>query len=115
MAIYIILVVLASVILALLITIKSENFSTKNKIIVGVLFVLLVISVIIYELNSTKDTNNLKEVVNAFNQGKELTCKDYQVNSTRFNYVGGTMVFMGKNNITELKGVTLFAKDCEIK
>jgi hypothetical protein len=56
-----------------------------------------------------------RELVNSFDRGEKLICKWYEVENTKFNYVGGTKVFVGLDNFNDVKGAVISIKECRLK
>lgn len=94
---------------------KSEKFNLASKLILGILCIVLLASIVFYELSLEKQSEANREVLNAFNQGKTLICKDYEVTKEQFNFVGGTKVFSAKEEFKGLSGVILSVEECRIK
>lgn len=99
----------------LLIFIKHEKLSKKNRIIAFFLSFAAVLIIVIYQLNFDKKSSQNREKINHFNQGKILTCKEYVVDSENFSFFGGTNSFVAKDKDKSLKGVILKLEDCEMR
>ena len=102
------------VLLVLLVVVSEKNsFSKNQKIVVTSVVAVLVIVIYFYGsgLENSAETN--RENVNAFRQGKTLTCKEYEVDKERFIYVSGTQTFVPKSNETTLKGVIVKVSTCK--
>ena len=54
-----------------------------------------------------------REIINAFEQGKVLKCGDYKVDSSNFIFVNGTLSFVAKQSVKELKGVVIDISTCK--
>ena len=49
----------------------------------------------------------------AFNHGKNLICKSLQVDKTNFNFVSGTLVFVGKEG-SKFEGLVIPIDECRL-
>lgn len=94
---------------------KSEALPRKAK---WILF-LIVGHVIgfgwLYELSSAHQSEQNREILSAFKQGKMLTCKEIEVNNKTFIYVSGTLSFIPKDNNENHKGLVLDIVTCKLK
>lgn len=104
----------AFVLLLCLWAIKDEKLSKKSKILLSVFSILVIFVAYVYERNLSLNSQKDFEILTKFNQGKVIKCKDYNVTNLKFNYEFGTATFMAKHEISELRGVILDIKDCEI-
>lgn len=94
---------------------KSESLSRKSKIVA-----LLIIGHAIgfgwlYELNNANQSENNREVLTAFKQGKVLTCKEIEVNNKEFIYISGTLSFMPNETNQKHKGLVIDIATCNVK
>ena len=113
--VYFLLFVFFLMISILLTFIKHEHLSFKNKIIIFILSVIVILSIMIYQFNFDKKSEKNRQILNHFNQGQTLACKEYFVNSESFSFFGGTSSFVAKESNQTLKGVIVKLEDCEIK
>ena len=93
---------------------KKNSFSKNQKIIATSVVAVFAIVIYIYESSVDNNAEYNREMVNAFRQGKTLTCKEYKVNKEKFLYVSGTQIFMPKSNETTLKGVIVRVSTCKV-
>ena len=87
------------IILLFLIIFSNKSISKTNKIIFGLLLVFVFIAGFLYEdyVESMENKTILK--VEAFKQGKVLTCKDdIKVDKEHFSYFSATQTFAAKLN-----------------
>jgi len=102
------------VLLVLLVVVSKKNsFSKNQKIIVTGIVAVVVIVIYFYESGLKSSAEHNRELVNAFRQGRTLTCKEYKVDKDRFIYVSGTQTFMPKSGETTLKGVIVRVSTCK--
>ncbi|MDR1555128.1 MAG: hypothetical protein LBS39_03765 [Campylobacteraceae bacterium] len=104
-----------AIVLLVLVLGKSENFSKARKITIFILCILLVIIIVTYQLLIDKRSDINRELVNSFSRGEKLICKEYEVDNTKFNYIGGTKVFVGFDNFNDVKGAVIPIKECRLK
>lgn len=79
--------------------------SDKIKIVAG--FGVFVIIATIFEVSQKSN----HDVALRFEQGKTLKCKEIDVNSSEFNFVSGTLTFIGKKE--QNRGLMFELKDCK--
>jgi len=91
---------------------KKESLSNSVKISIMLSLVLVFVAGWLYTLHNQKTALNEREIINAFEQGKSLTCGNYKVNSTNFIFVNGTLSFVAKESAKELKGVVIDISTC---
>lgn len=92
---------------------KKNSFSKNTKISVTVVVAVFTIVIYFYESNLKNNTEYNREMVNAFRQGKTLTCNEYKVNKDRFLYVSGTQTFVPKSSESSLEGVIVRVSTCK--
>lgn len=111
----IILFVILILLVAIIFAIKKDEFPTKTKIGFLLGIVLVVILSVLYEYAKGSQTNENRLTVNAFLQGKTLTCNGVDVTKQSFEYISGTQTFMPlKTNVAQ-KGLILEVVNCKIK
>ena len=102
------------VLLVLLAIVSKKNaFSKNQKIIVTSVVAVFAIMIYIFESAQTNSALKDRDVVNAFRQGKILTCKEYKVDKNRYIYVSGTQTFMPNKYQTTLEGVIIKVSTCK--
>ena len=106
--------ILALILLSFLYS-KGEKLGKASKFIALLLSVLLIFLVVFYEIGLDKKAKADRELLDAFNQGKTLICGDYEVSGDKFNFSGGTKVFLGKDGVKEFQGVIAPIDKCELK
>ncbi len=94
---------------------NSETLSRKSKIVIFLVLGHLIGFGWLYELNNSNEREHNREVLSAFKQGKTLTCKEVEVNNTRFIYVSGTLSFIPNDANNEQKGLVIDSATCNIK
>ena len=102
-------------ILAILLIFVSKKESLTNSIKVYIIssFVLIFFAGWLYTFYNQKIAHNEREIINAFEQGKTITCGDYKINSNSFIFVSGTLSFVARENIKDLKGVVVDISTCK--
>ena len=91
---------------------KKESLSNSMKISIVLSLVLVFIAGWLYTLYNQKTALGEREIINAFEQGKTLNCGNYKVNNTDFIFVSGTLSFVAKESVKELKGVVVDISTC---
>lgn len=97
----------------LVIVSKNNSFSKNQKIVVTSVITVFAIGIYIYESSVGNNAEYNRDMVNAFRQGKTLTCKEYKVNKEKFLYISGTQTFMPKSSETTLTGVIVKVSTCK--
>lgn len=108
----ILVVILVAIIVTLIYT-KHSYFTKKRKLIIGIIYMIILSSAIVYEFSfGNEEQKNIDKII-AFNQGETLICGTYEVSKNEFRYNGGTMVFL--SNRDELKAISLPISECNMK
>lgn len=102
-------------ILAVLLAFVSKNDSlakiTKIYIIISLVLVFAVGWLFtVYNQNVAEHDIG---IVNAYRQGKILTCGDYKVDINSFSFISGTLSFVAKEDKKELKGIVIDISTCK--
>ena len=102
------------ILLVLLVVVSKKDSLGKNTKI-SIIIVVAVFAVMIYFYESIVGNNAEynREMVNAFRQGKTLTCEEHKVNKEKFLYISGTQTFMPKSSETTLKGIIVKVSACK--
>lgn len=82
------------------------------KIAIVVITLLTLISAIYFEMGVGDESKYKREIINSFQQGKELKCGEYDVNSKTFILNTGTLTFVAKSE--KLEGVIIKVEECKI-
>ncbi len=77
---------------------SSRSITSKQKMILATLLVLIFGGGYIYETNLDKQELNSLKKIEAFKQGKTLICNNIKVNKEHFDYLSGTETFSPKPN-----------------
>ena len=103
------------VLLILLVVVSKKNaFSKTTKIYMTVVIAVLTIAIYFYESSQEKNEQHNRAMLNAFRQGKTLTCKEYRVDQEKFIYVSGTQSFVAKASEKSLEGVVVAVSTCKV-
>lgn len=92
---------------------KKNSFSKNAKISMTIAIAIFTVAIYFYESSIENSAEYNRKMVNAFRQGKTLTCKEYKVNKDKFLYVSGTQTFIPKSNETTLEGVIVRVSTCK--
>lgn len=87
------------------------SFTKQNKIIIGILVVILFLIISIY--TAIQDNNNQKDIdlISSFMRGEAIKCGDIEVKNDKFNFTNPTLSFIGKKD-TEFYGKIISIKQC---
>ncbi len=92
---------------------KKNSFSNSQKSIVTIVITIFALAIYVYESSTDKHAEHNREVVNAFKQGKILTCEEQKVDNEKFLYVSGTQTFIPKSNEKTLEGIIVRVSTCK--
>ncbi|NPA82150.1 MAG: hypothetical protein GXO31_06030 [Epsilonproteobacteria bacterium] len=109
------LFVLVIILIFILFGIIKSNFSLKNKIIFLFILSFLIFAAFVYEAKLSEKEDKYRNLMIAFNQGKSLICHNREVNSSYFILNFGTLSFIGKDEITEVRDLIIPVKDCKLQ
>ncbi len=111
----IILGVLALVIIIFLVLTKEGDFSQKKKMKIIKSVIVAVIALWFYEMIVDTNADNKREIVLAFNHGKEILCRNDTVTKEFFYYENGTESFVSNDKNSSLSDLIYPIQECEIK
>ncbi|MGD9596586.1 hypothetical protein [Wolinella succinogenes] len=80
--------------------------------LIALAIALIVILAGSYATLQKKRSEREARLITLFRQGKSLQCQEYRVNQEHFNFVSGTLSFIGKAN-TPYHGITLSIETCQ--
>ncbi|TKX31711.1 hypothetical protein [Campylobacter estrildidarum] len=106
--------ILVIFILALIVYFLREKLGNKTKPFFGFLLVFFIALSVFFEFKNTQKSYLRNDIIVAFNQGKNILCKDINVSNTYFNYEFGTESFISKDNNESLKSLIIDIKDCRL-
>ena len=89
------------------------ELTKRLKIIIILSLVFGWILIFGYSLYQDKKRKYHEKLLFNFNHGKVLICKDVNVSKDGFNFVNGTLVFVGKEN-TEFEGLVVPIDSCKL-
>ncbi len=109
------IVLLLLLILAVLIILvsKKQRLQKSVKIYIIISLALVFIAGWLYTSYTQRVAQNQRDIINAYEQGKTLTCGTYRVNSNDFVFVSGTLSFVAKDSVKKLKGVVIDISTCK--
>jgi len=110
----VVLFLLFVILVILLVSVKHDALTKGAKIGIAVGVSLLLLVMYFYESSLSNSTAYNRQIVNAYRQGKTLTCNEYKVNKETFIYVSGTQTFMPSDGQENLGGVIIKASTCKI-
>jgi hypothetical protein len=107
------LVIIATIFFVLGYLFVSKKHTKKNSknLLLGVASLLFLI--IGYSMLQNRSESKNIEVLLAYNQNRAITCKDVALTNKEFNYVSGTLSFVGKDS-SSYRGLVLSIEDCKI-
>ncbi len=92
---------------------KKDSFSKSMKIYISISFALVFLAGWLFTVYNQKTAQRDRNIANAFEQGKTLTCGNYKVNNNDFIFVSGTLSFIAKESKKNLKGVVIDISTCK--
>ncbi len=87
------------------------NLSKQDKLKVVYLFISVVIIVGAYEFFQNKKGNKDREIVLKYMHGDSFECRGLEINKSTFNFVSGTLTFVGKKENN--KNTVIRVGECE--
>jgi hypothetical protein len=87
------------------------NLSKQGKLKVFYIFSFIFIAVLAYEIFESENSDKNREVILKFIHKESIYCKGKEINSTNFNFVSGTLTFVGKNSNN--KDIIIDVKECK--
>ena len=86
--------------------------NTRQKIIISVVTLAIVLSAIAFNKYSSSQRDNMMHAVLKFNQNKNVNCEGVDINNTNYTLSVGTYTFIGKKN-TPNYGQMISVSTCE--
>ncbi|HDZ4960094.1 TPA: hypothetical protein RTG21_000603 [Campylobacter jejuni] len=108
------LYLLIILILALITFALREKLGKKTKPFFSVLLVIFIVLAAFFEFQNTQKSHLRTNIIVAFNQNKNILCKDINVSKAYFNYEFGTGSFISKDNNQSFNSLIIDIKDCRL-
>lgn len=108
------LYLLIILILALITFALREKLGKKTKLFFGILLVIFIVLAVFFEFENTQKSRLRTDIIVAFNQNKNILCKDINVSKAYFNYEFGTGSFISKDNNQSFNSLIIDIKDCRL-
>ncbi|MBL0686905.1 MAG: hypothetical protein JJV95_01055 [Sulfurospirillum sp.] len=103
------------VLLILLVVVSKKNsFSKNEKVATTIVVAVFAIGIYIYESSVDNSAEYDREIVNAFRQGKTLTCEEHKIDKETFLYISGTQTFMPQKSEIDLEGIIVKVSTCKV-
>lgn len=109
-----ILIILIVIVLTIFTVYAIANKIKNYKTISVVLFIILVAIISILTTNQRFTEKQHAKIINLFNRDKTIQCSEMNVNKKYFNFVSGTLVFMGKEK-SDFQGQIIPLDECRLK
>ncbi|ALW06532.1 TPA: hypothetical protein SEN62_000081 [Campylobacter jejuni] len=97
-----------------LITFALREKLGKTKPFFGILLVIFIVLAVFFEFENTQKSHLRTDIIVAFNQNKNILCKDINVSKAYFNYEFGTGSFISKDNNQSFNSLIIDIKDCRL-
>ncbi len=94
---------------------KRDTLSKESKIYMVLSLVAIFFMGWAFNAYSNKIAQQNREIILAYEQGKDIICQGYTVNQEDFIYVSGTLSFVSKDKKRELKGLVFDISKCKVK
>ncbi|HED1145127.1 TPA: hypothetical protein R4O95_000351 [Campylobacter jejuni] len=108
------LYLLIILILALITFVLREKLGKKTKPFFGILLVIFIVLAVFFEFENTQKSHLRTDIIVAFNQNKNILCKDINISKAYFNYEFGTGSFISKDNNQSFNSLIIDIKDCRL-
>lgn len=102
---FVIIVLMAIFIGTILYFVIRKRLNKLNMIIVGILFVIIIIVVGFYTFSQNQTGKKDADLIASFLRNENLQCGDIVVNKNNFNFISGTLSFVGKENTDFFRNV----------
>ena len=102
---------IGSLAIVILILNLLTNLSKQDKLKVIYLFLSVAIIAGAYEFFQNKKANKDREVVLKYMHGESFECRGLEINKSTFNFVNGTLSFVGKEENN--KNIVISVGECE--
>ncbi|HEA7996590.1 TPA: hypothetical protein RZJ88_000712 [Campylobacter coli] len=108
------LYLLIILILALITFALREKLGKKTKPFFGILLVIFIVLAVFFEIENTQKSHLRTDIIVAFNQNKNILCKDINISKAYFNYEFGTGSFISKDNNQSFNSLIIDIRDCRL-
>ena len=98
-----------------LIAARLEAISHEKKLHILKIAALVLALLWLYEMSVDHEETKVRNLYNAFKQGKTIVCKDQNVTSEHFYFETGTESFVSTDEKGPLYGLIYPADECEIE
>ena len=92
---------------------KKDEVSLRSKIVFLVVATLLIGLAWLYENTISQESQEYREMINAFKQGKTLYCDTVEVNAKKFVFISGTLSFVANDKNKDHKGLVIDIATCK--
>ena len=97
-----------------LITFALRELGKKTKPFFGILLVIFIVLAVFFEFENTQKSHLRTDIIVAFNQNKNILCKDINISKAYFNYEFGTGSFISKDNNQSFNSLIIDIRDCRL-
>lgn len=98
----------------LLYVIFKGRLNKQNASLLGILFVVSVILMCVYNYFAEDKTKRYNLIITAFERGDVIECGDIAVSNKDFNFTNGTLSFMGKQG-SKYHYKSIYIDECDVK
>lgn len=88
------------------------EISLKEKLYTTAIFAVLILGAYSYNYLNEQRRLHLEDVLLHFNNGKNISCNEFDVNNTEFSYSSGTQTFLGKKE-SKMQGRIISLDSCQ--
>ncbi|EAH7653875.1 hypothetical protein GFU71_05350 [Campylobacter coli] len=110
----VLLYVLIILILALIAFSLRKKLGKHAKTLFGVLLVVFIFLAVLFEVRNSQKSHLRNDIIVAFNQNKNILCKDINISKAYFNYEFGTGSFISKDNNQSFNSLIIDIRDCRL-
>jgi hypothetical protein len=111
----IVLGLLALIIIAAFLAAKVEAISHERKMHILKITLLLFALLWLYKASVDHGDEEVRQIYNAFKQGKEVVCDSQPITQAHFYFETGTESFVSTDENGSLSGLVFPVSECEIK
>ncbi|EAI9199025.1 hypothetical protein DUH34_08635 [Campylobacter coli] len=78
------------------------------------MLVIFIVLAVFFEFENTQKSHLRTDIIVAFNQNKNILCKDINISKAYFNYEFGTGSFISKDNNQNFNSLIIDIRDCRL-
>lgn len=94
---------------------RKEFISAQTRVTIFKLLAAIIGLIVLYELANSHEEAKIRELMDAYEQGKTLICDDHEVTMQTYSLETGTLTFQARKQFKEIRGLIFPIDSCHIK